>query len=49
LNKLFITIGNDKQIWIRIRIKAWIQTINLFLNNAFLNTFTVVIIDWEIR
>jgi hypothetical protein len=22
LNKLFITIGNDKQIWIRIRIKA---------------------------
>ncbi len=31
LNKLFITIGNNKQIWIRIKIKVWILIINVFL------------------
>jgi hypothetical protein len=29
LNKLFINIGNNKQIRIRMRIKVWILTINL--------------------
>jgi hypothetical protein len=29
LNKLFITISNNKQIWIRMKIKVWILTINL--------------------
>jgi hypothetical protein len=30
-NKLFITIGNNKQIWIHMKIKVFIVTFNLFI------------------
>ncbi len=46
LNKFFITTANKKQIWIRMRIKVWILTINLvFILTQFLIIFLLSILS----